>query len=229
MKFIKYCNDDYNIKNPKCDSIQIGTLNYYRSHPNENISDSREGMVNHVRFISGNEGMKISGEFSQFLTGFDTIGLRMIPNSYNSFLINHKYPNWYVFSCSKETKAQETTQNNLNYNSSYEIQNIDEFNKIVCRHILEHLEIKFDFKKNFTIATYDALIRYEINDMVVFTSTPKPKDMLFIKREKFSWQKEYRFLWTLVNNDTGKYEDVPEDLIYVPLTPELKNCFNSIT
>ena len=231
MKLIKYCNDDFNIKNPKCDSIQIGTLNYYRSHPKENISDSREGMVNFVKFISGDEPIKISKKFTQFLTselpGSEKLkGCVMVPNSWNSFIINHIYPNWYVFCCSEQIEAQETTQNNLNYNSSYEIQNITKFYTIITQYIKDYLIRKFDFK-NIRIATYNAPIKYEINDMVIFTTSPKTSDMMFIKRAKFSWQHEYRFLWTLVDENTGKFMDVPEKLIHLPITPELKSCFNS--
>lgn len=229
MKLIKYCNEDYNIKNPKCESIQIGTLNYYRNSPNKFISDSKEGIITKVEISNRKKEIKLTKDLCQLLTpminyrGSEKYYMTLGHGGKATFKMKTTFPNWYVFSCSMESiKAQESTQKDLGYDSSFELKFGKEFNNIVGQYLINYLTRKLG--SNIRVRAPNEPIKYVENDTVIFHTAPFFDDFLFLKSDKFSNQKEYRFLWILTDNE-DHIIDVPDEPILIPLTTELKNCF----
>ena len=63
----KYCDEKYNVNNPECKSIQIGSLDYYRNSENQFISDGAEGSVKGIRFVGNPDSLIMPPEMGYLL------------------------------------------------------------------------------------------------------------------------------------------------------------------
>ena len=90
--------------------------------------------------------------------------------------------------------------------------------------IVNHLTQKLNIKNLSGVVEIHKHIRYLKNEWASFSYVPTTDDIMHLKSDKFSFQKEYRFAWAPV--DTAKtFFDVPDTSILIPLTNKLKNCF----
>jgi len=141
MTLIKYCKKKYHIKN--LDYIQIGTMNYYRNS-NTARSDVNEGKLKRVEFFASRP-MNIPEKLAGILTG------GMIKVTSDNFVemgkksrfildFNVDLPNCYIFCCSHEKiYAQDQRKRYFNCDTSYRINNIEEFKRKISKSIIEKL------------------------------------------------------------------------------------------
>jgi hypothetical protein len=239
MKLVKYCKKQFHYK--KANSIQLGTLNYYRTHDSEFIADPEEGMMHGYSMFNPKSNINLGSDH------FDNIkGLSFSNRSDNAVQIctggrlniNQSFvlPSIYIFCFSIEGKPSVKKAKKLGYNSFYEVRYPANLAESICRK-LSVLDIKF---KNSGLIIPQ--IRY-LHSPVTYIDTKKNRvfdkefnliEELVFRKTKYSIKKpdieyfsnkEYRIAIFFQNSIDKQILEVEDSPINIHLDNELFKCF----
>ena len=190
MKLIKYCDEKFHPKN--CDTIQFGTLDYYKESDNEFIADPSEGNGSSYTFVNEKEDISFSKEEFEWITngGVKGSGIKIDKGGTLNLNENIKVPNSYIFCCSLMKDASlpkiEKQMNDLGYNSWYEITNPQKFIETAVEQSKSQLKLKL--KKNCEIEwkTIGKEISYGQKDNLIFNSHIDFLDFLLYRKPLIS-------------------------------------------
>jgi len=208
FKLIKYCDEKYHPNN--CDTIQFGTLEFYRKSDNEFIADPSEGKGSNYRFRNEEEDITFSKEEFEWLSngGVKGSGVNITKGSTLSLNLELKVPNCYIFCCSimiePTVEKIESQMNDLGYNSWFEITNPQEFIKDAFNQA--RTKIKLQLKKDCEIEWkfIGKAISYGLKHNIEFSSHIDFLDFLLYRKPLVSqinkniefWRNtEFRFTW----------------------------------
>lgn len=177
MKLIKYCNSKYHPKN--CDTLQVGTLDYYRNHDNKFISDPSEATIENLRihntstdkidftteeinWISNRKGIIVLGRNDRICCSIFPNNNELLDNNQVGLYFNNKIniPNSYIFCCSQVEEPCEKQMRDLGYDSWYEIKYPKVFFGILTQEILNNANIIKPNNFELRYSTISDLINY---------------------------------------------------------------------
>mgnify|MGYP006103345431 CR=1 FL=1 len=229
MKLIKYCKSKYHPRN--CKTIKVGTLDYYRNHYNDFISDPAEAILKNIRFKNtSNQELTFTIEESNWLFGEskgiimngsgNQIGCSISPGGILDINDKIRVPNSYVFSCSQVEEPSEKQMNELGCDSWYEIKYPKVFFGLLTQEILKNAKIinKNNISANFKSLTgrinYRPMENIEFNskiDLINFMLYSK-SEVSQLNKEVLYW-KNTEFRYSLLFNYNNSS---------VPIAVELK-------
>ena len=208
FKLIKYCDKKYHPNN--CESIQFGTLDYYRKSDNEFIADPSEGKGFNYRFRNENEDIVFSKEEFEWISNGGVRGSGVCINKGGTLNLNQniEVPNCYIFCCSimknPTIEKIETQMKDLGYDSWYEITKPKEFIEEAFKQASS--KIKLHLKRDCQIEwkSIGKEVSYGIKDNIEFSSHIDFLDFLLYRKPLVSqinndiefWKNtEFRFTW----------------------------------
>lgn len=224
-KLVKYCKPEHNIYEG-CQSIQLGTLDYYRQmDPSFIISDSDEGKVS----ISSSGGrVSITPEQAERLTAGAVTGSSIEIEENGRFLHTMEFPNSYIFCVSKagDNYDQLSFAKDIdeNYTSSYTITNISHFASLIADFLsgqikIEDLDINketalslpVNFFTKLEVQVKMGMVNYRsrdfylsqdnIDEMIALVESPL--DWYYQKDECDSGQSEFRIAFSIIHPEVG--------------------------
>ena len=227
MSFIKYCKKKHHID--VAETIRLGTFYGYRNHEKDEIKDENEGISDGLH-IAPNETIhpNTPEQIEQFNSAQNFITLKytnpnIIPNnSIKNLKIIGKtnLPNCFLFSCS-ESPLNADLMKKLEYNSYYEIIDIEKFSSVVTKSLGTELQKQQIWEEPITIRTNWEKVIYGNQNL------PDPLKSLHSdfaqKKKMFASEHEYRliFILTKSNNRVISVENQPIDL---KVTDEIRRC-----
>ena len=212
MKIIKLCEKEHHINSTQ--NIQLGALEYYRSHEKLEIKDPSEGKWS--KHVERPEPTAYSAEeFKKFGLGGGTATI--ITKTIN---IENEASNVYIF-CT--TKMESGVDQDLvikqyckdkGYNSSYEIKDPQKFaekiQELLLRKLLElhpektalsiiccHREVRYVDKRETKFDNLSEVSPYTYEETL---------EMVFTKTKDFEKEKEYRFAWFVLDEKGIPFE-----------------------
>lgn len=227
MKIIKFLDKKYKKKLTKEGFIRIGSFNYYKNSENENIKDENEWgsaivykdktiITEEHNSLFFNDGIWLQNDWL-----IDTWGCPLIwqPGVFNTLI--------FCCSKINHNSNINKIKNRLKYNSFYEIIDSDLFSGIISKKLFDYfiwylMDNPWLISNNFNNPLFNnpelylrSILRLKcIHREVTYTNEPKhrviwedeldnfnPKLVnlydFFIKKEIFSKEQEYRFVWIL--------------------------------
>jgi hypothetical protein len=188
MKLIKYCNSKFHPRN--CKTIQVGTLDYYRNHENNFISDPSEAILENIKFKNtSNQEIKFTAdEFNWLFKGHaQTIaGMSISPGSVFTIYDKIKVPNSYIFSCSQVEEPCEKQMKELGYDSWYEIKYPKVFFGLLTQEILKNIKINKRNDIQINYKTMSGLINYGQMNNIEFNSEIDLINFLLYRKNEVS-------------------------------------------
>ncbi len=194
MKLIKYCNSKFHPRN--CKTIQVGTLDYYRNHENNFISDPSEAILENIKFKNtSNQEIKFTVDESSWLFNGNgviiagsgnRIGMRISPGSEFTIYDKIKVPNSYIFSCSQVEEPCEKQMRDLGYDSWYEIKYPKVFFGILTQEILNNIKINIRNNIQINYKTMSGLINYGQMNNIEFNSEIDLINFLLYRKNEVS-------------------------------------------
>lgn len=205
-KLVKFCNRQYRL--PGCLTLQLINSNYCRRLEAEAVRDVDEGTVN-MTYVSENKTT------TKKLTSGNTI---ILGNGAKIKLVQ-SYAGVFVY-CVSMVEGDEPVEPSRygfkSYNDSYEILDAERFSAEVQRQLLSRLPPSSGVAGIYCI---HGPVKYVANKTLEKSfehSEAMTRDDIhaayFSKSDRFSINKEYRFVWVPVRAD-GKVVDTANDTI----------------
>lgn len=219
IHFYKFLRSEHHpFKNAQA-SVRLGSFKYYQNIENEQIADKEEGMlkykVNGVTFDKNNVS---NIPFLPKMFNMDEGG----SVSFHGVTLQSEFPNCLIF-CLSYFSLQPTIEklNNLskrlNYDSHYQILDINKFSAICANKITEKLNIRkigvdlsylsiFELSQ-IKVGFKHGIVNYLDSDIEVkneqdnHSSFDRLMEHLFSKRSHFQNDKEYRIVFFILLGD----------------------------
>ncbi len=212
---IKFCKTIHRNLALKQGKIRIGTINLYKTIENDILKDEEEGIAKYTyigkKFLTEDDNDKLFAHIPYKLANgwqIDTNGcaFHMEPPQFNTF----------IFSCSQIEKDElREKAKHLNYEDYYEIINLEKFAFVIAK----KLSIKYN---NLNVKYKHGLVAYIDKKATIISEeekdTIKPLQFrhedFFEKPNRFSNDKEYRFVWLIPDKiDSHTFQSILDDYI----------------
>lgn len=232
---IKFCESKYNLT-IGCNTVSLGTLeSYTKDDPNFMRYDFNEG-----KFTVKNYGSEVylNNDDTKSITTDRVLGDIKIEKG-AEISINLKFPNCYIFCFGNYILPNSENANRFdpNYDSWYEITDINKFSFNIAKLLSEQLTIndlcldmntEIEYLKNLSIQIIHRPIEYNTRDLhltqeninEVTKIVDNPVDWIFQKEKKYEIMPEYRIAF-LVRDKFGNHIPVKPDNKIINLIPDL--------
>jgi len=233
MKIIKNCPSDYNIANTQ--TIQIGTLNYYRKTDNKFIVDPFEGYGHHV-FESGEREIIIPEKDATVITKGLIVGARVVIKPGGRVHGGLWSPNVYIFCCSYVQEPSAELAASLGYDSYYEIVDPTLFMQKVQQDFMHSVRLRNKTIREVEVIHVHGTVEYQTerdyshsehrspSDLMIHNLFRKPTISPVHEDVNFATNQEYRFVWILIEPETKQILEVEDDPIRVHNVDDIKQA-----
>ena len=251
---IKYCQREHNICQG-CDTLRLGTLDYYKKLDSTFTGDPTEATfeltnAGNPLALSIDQTEKLTdGRWTG--AGDSTRQLLKVEKG-GKLIKSVKFPNCYIFcTCrfhQEYNKKEFAKKFDPNYDSSYMITNVPMFTRSLAEVLLKHVKLEDlsedDAKKlsglsimdirDIGLQIYSAPVVYTESKEKVFSQEnfeeslkkiPNQYQVLFLKENKYSFQREFRFVFAFSHPVLGilSVKEQPKTLNLNPLSCFLKD------
>lgn len=233
QRVTKYCKLEHHYLN--CDTIRIGTFDYYRNIENDLIRDDSEGKTFTHKFYNKDSEQYISKENASIL-GIHGAGITISPGATVTLMQQYVFQNCYMFSTSNSRRGKKRVARDLGYQEWYSIRDTETFMRRLSAEILPYIRFKTHQPRRFYIKCEHHPIQYKDSEDYVIQDGgwyptkeayfSKPKVSPKNPNKKYFKENEYRMVWTVRDYSTDDILPVEGQFIDINFTSSLKElCY----